>query len=37
MALLLILVGMVGLAFIFPPIIFLYIIGLGVAISDFRR
>jgi hypothetical protein len=37
MPLILILLGMVGLAVVFPPIIFLYLIGLGVVISEFRR
>lgn len=37
MPLLLVIIGMIGLAIVFPPIIFLYLIGLGVAISESRR
>ena len=37
MGLLLIILGMLGLALIFPPIIFLYLIGLGIVISERKR
>lgn len=32
-----VLIGMTGLAIVFPPIIFLYLIGLGIVISDSRK
>lgn len=37
MGLFLVVAGMIGLAVIFPPIILLYIIGIGITISDFRK
>ncbi len=34
MPLILVLSGLVGFAFVFPPIIFLYLIGLGAYLAE---
>lgn len=36
MGFILVLVGLIGLAYVFPPIIFIYLIGLGAIIAESR-